>query len=50
MAATCGLGCGGDSLETARLDLLPRPAPHWIKVKNPNAPTVKRQAEENWER
>jgi hypothetical protein len=23
-------------------------SPHWVKVKNPNAPTVKRRAEENW--
>jgi hypothetical protein len=23
---------------------------HWIKVKNPNAPAVKREAEEDWGR
>jgi hypothetical protein len=23
--------------------------PHWIKVKNPNAPAVKREAEEEWD-
>ena len=23
-------------------------SPHWIKVKNPNAPAVKREAEEDW--
>jgi hypothetical protein len=22
--------------------------PHWLKVKNPNAPAVKREAEEDW--
>jgi bifunctional non-homologous end joining protein LigD len=25
-------------------------SPHWIKTKNPNAPAVKREAEENWGR
>jgi integrase len=24
--------------------------PHWVKVKNPNAPAVKREAEEDWGR
>jgi hypothetical protein len=23
-------------------------SPHWIKVKNPDAPAVKREAEEDW--
>jgi ATP-dependent DNA ligase len=23
-------------------------SPHWLKVKNPNAPVVKREAEEDW--
>jgi hypothetical protein len=23
-------------------------SPHWLKVKNPNAPAVKREAEEDW--
>ena len=23
-------------------------SPHWIKSKNPNAPAVKREAEEDW--
>jgi hypothetical protein len=23
-------------------------APHWVKVKNPKAPAVKREAEEDW--
>jgi hypothetical protein len=22
--------------------------PHWVKVKNPNAPAVKREAEDDW--
>jgi hypothetical protein len=25
-------------------------APHWVKVKNPKAPAVKREAEEDWGR
>jgi hypothetical protein len=25
-------------------------SPHWVKVKNPNAPAVKREAEEDWGR
>ena len=25
-------------------------SPHWIKSKNPNAPAVKREAEEDWGR
>jgi hypothetical protein len=27
-----------------------RAGPHWIKVKNPKAPAVKREAEEDWGR
>jgi bifunctional non-homologous end joining protein LigD len=23
-------------------------SPHWLKIKNPSAPAVKREAEENW--
>jgi len=26
----------------------PGRSPHWIKSKNPNAPAVKREAEEDW--
>jgi bifunctional non-homologous end joining protein LigD len=25
-------------------------SPHWIKMKNPNAPSVRREAEEDWGR
>jgi hypothetical protein len=25
-------------------------SPHWVKVKNPKAPAVKREAEEDWRR
>jgi hypothetical protein len=27
-----------------------RGSPHWVKVKNPKAPAVKREAEEDWSR
>jgi len=23
-------------------------SPHWVKIKNPNAPAAKREAEEDW--
>jgi len=23
-------------------------SPHWVKIKNPNAPAVKQEAEEDW--
>jgi hypothetical protein len=25
-------------------------SPHWVKIKNPKAPAVKREAEEDWGR
>jgi hypothetical protein len=25
-------------------------SPHWIKIKNPKAPAVKREAKEDWEK
>jgi hypothetical protein len=25
-------------------------SPHWVKVKHPKAPAVKREAEEDWDR
>jgi hypothetical protein len=28
----------------------PGRSPHWVKVKNPKAPAVKREAEEDWGR
>jgi hypothetical protein len=28
----------------------PHSGPHWLKVKNPKAPAVKREAEEDWGR
>jgi bifunctional non-homologous end joining protein LigD len=46
----CKLGCEG--IVSKRLGSTYRRglSPHWIKVKNPNAPAVKREAEEDWGR
>ena len=46
----CKLGCAG--IVSKRLGSLYRSgrSPHWVKVKNPNAPAVKREAEEDWGR
>jgi bifunctional non-homologous end joining protein LigD len=44
----CKLGCEG--IVSKRVGSLYRSgrSPHWVKVKNPNAPAVKREAEEDW--
>jgi bifunctional non-homologous end joining protein LigD len=44
----CKLGCGG--IGSKRIGSLYRSgrSPHWIKVKNPKAPAVTREAEEDW--
>jgi bifunctional non-homologous end joining protein LigD len=44
----CKLGCEG--IVSKRLGSMYRRgrSPHWLKVKNPNAPAVKREAEEDW--
>jgi bifunctional non-homologous end joining protein LigD len=44
----CKLGCEG--IVSKRLGSIYRRglSPLWIKVKNPNAPAVKREAEEDW--
>jgi bifunctional non-homologous end joining protein LigD len=46
----CKLGCEG--IVSKRLGSLYRSgrSPHWIKVKNPKAPAVRREAEEDWGR
>jgi bifunctional non-homologous end joining protein LigD len=46
----CRLGCEG--IVSKRLGSTYRRgrSPLWVKVKNPNAPAVKREAEENWRR
>jgi len=38
-------GTGGDRVEAARLAVPFRPFPDWLKMKNPDAPAVKREAE-----
>jgi bifunctional non-homologous end joining protein LigD len=49
-AHACKLGLEG--IVSKRKDSTYRSgrSPHWIKSKNPNAPAVKREAEENWGR
>ena len=48
--AACKLGCEG--IVSKRLGSIYRRgrSPLWLKVKNPNAPAVKREAEEDWSR
>jgi bifunctional non-homologous end joining protein LigD len=47
-AHACKLGCEG--IVSKRLGSAYRlgRSPHWLKVKNPRAPAVKREAEEDW--
>ena len=46
----CKLGCEG--IVSKRLGSLYRSgrSPHWVKVQNPKAPAVKREAVEDWGR
>jgi ATP-dependent DNA ligase len=46
----CKLGCEG--IVSKRVGSLYRSgrSPHWLKVKNPKAPAVTREAEEDWGR
>jgi bifunctional non-homologous end joining protein LigD len=46
----CKLGCEG--IVSKRIGSLYRSgrSPHWVKVKNPKVPAVKREAEEDWRR
>src|SRR6516164_9062063 len=46
----CKLGCEG--IVSKRLGSMYRSgrSPHWVKVKNPKAPAVKREVEEDWGR
>jgi bifunctional non-homologous end joining protein LigD len=46
----CKLGCEG--IASKRLGSCYRSgrSPHWLKVKNPEAPAVTREAEEDWGR
>jgi bifunctional non-homologous end joining protein LigD len=47
-AQACKLGCEG--IVSKRLGSLYRSgrSKHWVKVKNPAAPAVRREAEEDW--
>jgi bifunctional non-homologous end joining protein LigD len=44
----CKLGCEGIVSKRLGSPYRSGPTSHWIKVKNPNAPAVKREAEEDW--
>jgi bifunctional non-homologous end joining protein LigD len=49
-AHACRLGCEG--IVSKRLGSAYRSgrSPHWLKIKNPEAPAVRREAEEDWDR
>jgi hypothetical protein len=44
----CALGCEGIVSKRLGSPYRSGRSPHWVKVKNPNAPAVKREAEEDW--
>jgi hypothetical protein len=44
----CKLGCEGIVSKSLASPYRSGRSPHWIKVKNPKAPAVKREAEEDW--
>ena len=46
--AACQLGCEGIVSKKLRSIYRLGRSPLWLKVKNPNAPAVKREAEEDW--
>ncbi len=46
----CKLGCEGIVSTRVGSPYRSGRAPHWVKVKNPNAPAVTREAEEDWSR
>jgi bifunctional non-homologous end joining protein LigD len=48
--AACQLGCEGTVSKRLGSPYRAGRSPHWVKVKNPNAPAVKREAEEDWDR
>jgi bifunctional non-homologous end joining protein LigD len=49
-AHACKLGCEGIVSKRLGSPYRSGRSPHWVKVKNPNAPSVKREAEEDWGR
>jgi bifunctional non-homologous end joining protein LigD len=46
----CKLGCEGILSKRLGSSYRSGRSPHWVKVKNPKAPAVKREAEEDWSR
>ena len=44
----CKLGCEGIVSKRFGSPYRSGRSPHWVKVKNPKAPAVKREAEEDW--
>ena len=46
----CKLGCEGIVSKRLGSPYRSGRSPHWVKVKNPKAPAVKREAEEHWGR
>jgi bifunctional non-homologous end joining protein LigD len=46
----CKLGCEGIVSKRLGSPYRSGRSPHWLKIKNPNAPAVKREAEEDWGR
>jgi ATP-dependent DNA ligase len=46
----CKLGCEGIASKRLGSPYRSGRSPHWVKVKNPKAPAVKREAEEDWAR
>jgi hypothetical protein len=42
------LGCEGIVSKRLGSPYRPGRSPHWVKVKNPNTPAAKREAEEDW--
>jgi bifunctional non-homologous end joining protein LigD len=44
----CALGCEGIVSKRLGSPYQAGRSPHWLKVKNPDAPAVKREAEEDW--
>jgi bifunctional non-homologous end joining protein LigD len=49
-AHACKLGCEGIVSKRLGSPYRSGRSPHWVKVKNPKAPAVKREAEEDWGR
>jgi bifunctional non-homologous end joining protein LigD len=49
-AQACKLGCEGIVSKRLGSPYRSGRSPHWVKIKNPKAPAVKREAEEDWSR